>query len=121
MGSRAYDAQNVTFRCTTQGNATVLTWFSENYIGSAGAILEFASVHTPGRIETSSTNPNTTAVLMNVTTDTDTGETVIVSELYVRASLQYPNSSVGCRVNGSPNTTIFSKADASIMLLLHTV
>ena len=108
-GKFAYDAQNITFRCTTRGTGTILTWISENYIGSEGAIFEFASVHTPGRIEISSTNPNTTAVLINATTDTNTGVTEIVSELYITASLQYPNSSVSCRVNGrgTPNTTNF--------------
>ena len=112
----AYDAQIVTFQCVTKGIiGTILSWTSDDYIGSEGAALEFFSIHGPGRTETSSTNPTTVATLINATTNAATGVSTIISELRITVSEQYPTSSVSCNFNnghGVHNTTEFRKADA---------
>ena len=108
-GNIAYDKQTLTFRCTIRGTGTNLSWISDDYIGSGGSVLLFVSIDSPGLRVMSSTDPNTVATLINVTTDVDTRVTKMVSELQITASVVYPNSSVGCQVNdnGPLNTTIF--------------
>ena len=108
-GSIANDAQNVTFRCTIRGTGTILSWISDDYIGLGGVVLQFASIDSPGLIVSSSENPNTTATLINATTNANTGVTQIVSELHITASVQYPTSAVSCRINshGRANITTF--------------
>lgn len=113
-GHSAFVAQIVTFTCTIHGNGTILTWTSDEYIGP-GDVLEFASIDIPGRTETSSTHPTTVATLINTTIDTNTGVTEIVSELHIKASLQYETTqSVSCRINshGTPKTIKFRNGNA---------
>ena len=108
----AYDEQTVIFRCTIRGTGTlVLTWISNDYIGDNW--LQFSSVHNPGGTETSPINPATVATLISATTESVTEVTEIISELRIVASVQRPNSSVACQVNGIgvSNTTMFRKAD----------
>ena len=124
-GQFAYNGQTVNFQCIIQGTGTILSWISEDYIGTGGAALEFFSVHNPGRTDTSPTTQNTIATLISTTTDADTGVIEIVSELRIRALVQYETSSVGCRVNshGMSSTIEFSKVDAcgmNAMLLLNS-
>ena len=109
----AYDEQTVIFRCTIRGTGTlVINWISNDYIGDNW--LQFSSVHNPGGTETSPANPTTVATLISATTDS--GVTEIVSELQITASVQYPNSSVICQINGNgPSNTIkFRKANSCI-------
>lgn len=112
-GNIAYDTQNVTFQCITHGNGTILSWKSDDYIGSGGAMFEFISIDDPGSTTMIHTKPTTTAILISTTTefDANTGVRVseIVSELRIMASLQYPISSVSCQVNGNGplNSTMF--------------
>ena len=106
----AYEAQTVTFRCIIQGTGTILTWISDDYIGSGGVVLQFASLHSPGWNASNSLNPTTVATLISA--NTVNGVTVIESELRIIASVQYPTSSVSCRVDnyGELNTAMFRKA-----------
>ena len=109
-GNIAHDEQTVTFRCTTLGTGTNLSWISNDYIGSGDSVSLFVlNSNSPGLSAISSIDPNTIATLVNVTTDVDTRVTKMVSELRITASVMYPNSSVGCRINdnGPLNTTIF--------------
>ena len=87
----AYDTQIVIFTCTTRG--MTLIWRSNDYISGD---LNITSTDNPGMLKSSPTHPTTIAILTNVTTDANTGETVMVSELHIRASAQYPNSSISC-------------------------
>ena len=105
-GNIAYDTQTVTFRCTIRGS--VLTWSSEEYVGFGGYTLQFASVHSAGRTNTSVRVPTTTATLISTT---ENGETVLVSQLRIIATVQHPTSSVTCRVydRGAENTISFRK------------
>ena len=107
----AYNSQIITFLCTTRGTGTILSWYSEDYIGSGsgGLALEFSSVHHPGRTETSPTNPKTIGTLISTSTNTSSNVTEIVSVLNITADIQYPNSNITCRVNGNGthNTTEF--------------
>ena len=108
-GNIAYDNQTYIFRCTIRGTGKNLTWSSDEYIG--GDVLEFTAISIRGLSEPSSTHPTTIATLINASTDTETGVIIIESELRIRASSQYPNSSVSCRINsdgaGATNTTTF--------------
>ena len=110
----AYDEQTVTFKCTIRGTGIlVLTWISNDYIGSEDYWLQFSSTHSPGRTEPSSINPTTVATLTSATTEAVTGVTEIISELRIIASIQHSSSSVTCQVNGIgvSNTTMFRKAN----------
>ena len=106
-GNIAYDNQTWIFRCITEGTSMTLTWTSDDYIGSGGDVLQFKSVHSPGRTASNSINPTTIATLINATTVN--GVTVIKSELCIIASVQYSMSSVECRANihGTPTTILF--------------
>ena len=115
----SYHTQTVIFTCTIRDNGQgpiVLAWKSENYVGLGGDVLELVSIDNPGTTEYSSTHPTTVATLISTTTNNDTGVTVteIVSELRIRASIQYPNSSVSCQLDnhGTPVTFEFRKANA---------
>ena len=74
-------------------------------------MIEFASIDIPERTppRASTLDPTTVATLISTTTINDTGVTEIVSELHITASIQYPNSSVGCRNDGhgAVNSTTF--------------
>ena len=85
---------------------------NEHYVGPGGDVLELVSTDQPGTTERSGTYPTTTATLIGVTTDNAIGVTVIVSELHIIASAQFPNSSIGCQVDnhGIPHTITFRKA-----------
>ena len=111
-GDTAYNTQPVTFRCIIQGTSTNLIWISDEYIGSNGDVLQFASIDPPGVTGTISAKPTTIATLINASTDSDTRVTVIESKLRISASSQYPNSTVTCRVNGyeALNVSRFRKA-----------
>ena len=118
-GDIAFDGQRVTFRCAIRGTGSILSWVSEEYIGTGGAALEFFSVHPPETTEPSPINPNTVATLISSNTDRNTGVIEIVSELQIIASIRHMASSVSCRVNGggTTNTINFSKADACTFLM----
>ena len=110
VGNIAYDGQTVNFRCVIRGSSTILSWISEDYIGTGGTALEFSTAHRPGTTDPSPVNSDTVATLISVSTDAN-GVVEIVSELRIRASIRYLTSSVGCRVNGhgTPNTIDFSR------------
>ena len=108
-GNRAYDGQQVTFRCVITGIDTVLTWRSDDYIGIGGDVLQLASTDQPGRTDSNSRNPTTVATLISTTRNG--GVTTTVSELQLMASSQFLNSTVSCGINGQGpfNTTFFRK------------
>ena len=86
-------------------NATILEWWSDQYIGSNGI-----QIYSVGSIDnvTSISNPNTYATRVSVTKEN--GITVIVSRLYITASQQFPTAFVTCRISeqsGSQETKFF--------------
>jgi hypothetical protein len=119
VGDRAYDRQVVIFRCVIIGVDTILTWRSEDYIGTGEDVLQLASTDPAGQTASNLRNPTTVATL--VSTTRSSGVTTTVSELQLTASSQFPTSSVSCANNGDEpvNTmifqTLFGKED--IMLL----
>ena len=100
----AYENDTVIFNCTIQGaeDNIIISWSGNEYVGPGNNVIEFASVDNPEETipRQSSTHPTTIATLISVTTDNTTGVTVIVSQLHIRASVQYPNSSISCRLDG---------------------
>jgi hypothetical protein len=68
-----------------------LEWFSEEYIGIGRDRLQILS---ESARNTSSITPDAVAVRINVSSET--GETVIVSELRITVSMKYPTATVSC-------------------------
>ena len=93
----AYPQNIIIFTCTTRGSP-ILEWFSEEYIGTGRDRLQILS---ESNRNTSSITPDAIATRISVTNEN--GIIVIVSELRVIASIQYPNATVSCS-NGSPKT-----------------
>lgn len=108
-GNNAYYAgQIVTFKCIVQGVSQILTWISDDYIGPGRTI----QLHGQGQTRHGRT-PSTVATLNSTTTNSDTHVTKVVSYLNITVSLQYPTSSVSCKLNshGTPNISTFRKAN----------
>ena len=80
----------VIFTCTTRGTP-ILEWFSEEYIGSGRERLQILS---ESARNTSSITPDAVAVRINVSSES--GVTVIVSELRIIAATKYPTATVPC-------------------------
>ena len=87
----AHPQEMVVFTCITRGSG-ILNWFSNEYIGSDGLPLQILSGGSTVTVPSNS-NPNTVATRINVTTN---GEIVIISELRIVASAQYPTATVSC-------------------------
>ena len=98
--------QTAIFRCTIRGTGTSLTWSSDDYIGSGDNALRLSSNDIPGQIVSSSRNPNTTATLISTTTNN--GMTMIISELQIITSEQYQYSFVSCHGQVNKNVTTSS-------------
>ena len=90
-----YPQDIIIFTCTT-GGSPILEWFSEEYIGTGRNRLQILS---ESDRNTSSITPDAVATRISVTTEN--GIVVIVSELRILASKEYPNATVSCS-NGSP-------------------
>lgn len=89
--------QNVTFTCTTRGSL-ILEWYSDHYIGTGGERLQLLSLTCFGTDVRSNINPNAVATCTDVYEEN--GETVIVSELRITVSEQFPTSTITCTYNG---------------------
>jgi hypothetical protein len=93
-GEYARPGQLVTFTCEARDTA-VLEWYSEEYIGPGEDIIEILS---SGRGNNQTRRGgNTVATRVSVTTDS--GITVIVSQLHIMTSERFPTSSVTCAIN----------------------
>jgi hypothetical protein len=82
----------IIFTCITRGSP-ILEWFSEQYIGTGRDLLQISS---ESARNTSSITPDAVAVRTNVSIASETGDTVIVSELRITASIKYPIATVSC-------------------------
>ena len=81
-------------------NATILNWNSTDFIG-VNNIFQISSVG----LARNRTRGTTVATRLD--TYVEDGSTVIISQLRIIASEQFPNSAVTCRVNGNgPSETI---------------
>ena len=94
------------FSCVAKGSASVI-WLSDEYIGDTEGNennLTSGDVGIPKRI-----NSYTKAVL--VSANISNGTEILVSELKINVSSEYPNPSVTCRVSvdGLSNETISFK------------
>ncbi|MCG8623144.1 MAG: hypothetical protein MJE68_14260 [Proteobacteria bacterium] len=79
-----------------------MEWFSEDYIGAGGDFIEITS-----RDEGSNQTRLGGTIATRIGVYEDNGITVIVSQLHIIASDQFPMSSVTCRVNSrGPNITV---------------
>ena len=89
-GQSACPKENVIFTCIVRGSRT-LSWASDEYIGTGGTQLEFSTADHDGLRVNSTVNPDTFAVLTNVTDD---GETILLeSELHIVSN---QSSTVSC-------------------------
>lgn len=82
--------EEVSFTCVVQGE--ILSWSSEEYMGSDGEQLEFGTINKPN--ETSNYS-NTVATLLSIHKSERDGVT-IESRLEIIASAKYSTSSVTC-------------------------
>ena len=96
----AVSQQQVVFTCVTRGSP-ILEWSSEEYIGTGGVELQFPSINCIGVNKTGHTDPNTVATCLSVS---QTGETVIQSQLIIIASVDHPQATVTCSNNGHGTT-----------------
>jgi hypothetical protein len=96
LGRYARPGQRVTFTCEVR-DASVLEWYSEEYIGSGGDVIEILSSG-PGNNQTR-LGGNTVATRVSVSTDS--GITVIISQLHIMTSEQIPTCLVMCAINGN--------------------
>ena len=100
----AYPGQQVIFTCVTR-NTDILEWRSDEHIGRDGDSLQLLSIDSAGTVKSNTRNPSTFAVLVSVSVDNRVR--VIVSELHIRVSSQFPVSSVTCGDSGlRTNSTI---------------
>ena len=79
-----------------------MEWFSEDYVGAGGDFIEIFS-----RDDGNNQTRLGGTVATRIGVYDDNGITVIVSQLHIIASDQFPMSSVTCRVNSrGPNKTV---------------
>ena len=95
-GDLAYSRQRIVFTCVAR-NSTILEWQSNEHIGMDGDNIQIYSVGPRDNV-TSVTILTTYATRVSVTMEN--GITVIVSQLFITASEQFPTSSITCRING---------------------
>ena len=86
----ACSGELVIFTCTTR-ETPILEWFSEEYIGTGRDRLQILS---ESDRNTSSITP--AAVAIRISVSSESGVTVIVSELRITASIKYPTATVSC-------------------------
>ena len=111
----AYPQDIIIFTCTTRGSP-ILEWFSEEYIGTGRDRLQILS---ESNRNTSSITPDAVATRISVTAEN--GIVVIVSELRIVASIEYPNATVSCS-NGSPkkiNVTFQTVGESCLLTVNH--
>ena len=107
----AYAGENVTFTCMAR-ESSLIAWSSNEYIGSDGLRLEFASVEPVGSMQ-SVPGGGTAAQLINSTYED--GIVTVVSQLNVLVQSTYQISSITCHNigMGTTNTTSFEIAGIS--------
>ena len=92
VGNISCPRDQLIFTCTVIGSGA-LYWGSKEYIGSGGVQLEFSTADGVGERINSSVNPDTFAILTNVTNGSTSGTTVLQSKLYI---LSNQSSAVSC-------------------------
>ena len=98
----AYNNQEIFFTCLVRGS-NILDWNSDEYIGQGGFPLQLLSFNGSNTNVSSTSRPSTYAVRRSVTTEN--GRLVIVSDLRIIASTQYPVATVSCGALSSKNIT----------------
>ena len=97
----AYDQQRVIFNCVTRGSG-VHDWSSNEYIDQHGIPMQILSLDQAQESvkPTIPSNSNHDTVGKRVNLTDDNGVIVIESELRITVSMQFPNATVTCGVNG---------------------
>ena len=88
----AYNNQEIFFTCLVRGS-NVLEWNSAEYIGQGGFPLQLSLFNGTDMNVSSTTHPSTYALRLGVTREN--GRPVIVSDLRIIASTQYPVATIG--------------------------
>ena len=105
----AYDRQRATFICMIvagQDIDIVITWSSDEYIGTGGIVLQLTSADSVGSNKYNPRIPTTVVTMINTTHSSD-GVITVTTSLQLVASVQYPTSTITCRANGhGPNATV---------------
>ena len=92
-GHIAYSGQQLVFTCIARG-ATILQWSSNEYISSGGHNIQI--LNSPSGMDV--TRGSAHATLVNTTMEN--GTPVLVSELRILVSSQYPIATIKCDDNG---------------------
>ena len=99
----AYSGQMIRFTCNTSGSDT-LQWISKEFIGSGDIRLE---VYSSGTDVHEQSNIDENAYATRVNAVDDPVAPVIISDLFLRASLQHPIANITCATNNhGKNKTI---------------
>ena len=104
-GQYARPGEWVTFTCDAR-NASILEWHSEEYIGTGGDRIEILG----SGDGSNQTRRGGETVATTVSVNTYSGITVIVSQLHIMTSGQFPTSSVKCAINGQGPQRVISFA-----------
>ena len=100
----AYDGEMVTFTCVAR-NSTLIAWSSNEYIGSDGLRLEFASIE---RVGTNRFAPNFGTTAQLVDSFREDGRVILVSQLNITVPSVYQISSITCHNIGMGTTAMTS-------------
>ena len=92
-GLIAYGEQEVIFMCVTRFS-NILQWSSMEYIGGDGYNIQIYN----GTLGTDVRRGNAHATLVRA--EIENGVLVLVSELRIRVSTQYPTATIQCNNNG---------------------
>ena len=111
----AYNNQEIFFTCLVRGS-NVLEWNSAEYIGQGGFPLQLLSFNGSNTNVSSRTRPSTYAVRQSVTREND--RLVIVSDLRIIASTQYPVATVACSAQSTRNITFQTLSNGMLNIML---
>ena len=109
----AYDSENVIFTCVTRDSNSI-AWSSDDYIGSGGLRLEFASVEREGTTR----NANSIASAQLVSVSRTDGIVLLVSQLQISVQSTFQISSVTCHNIGKDTINITSFRMAGKLTLM---
>ena len=115
----AYHGQRVIFTCTVRdivvGHPIVITWSSDDYIGTGGT-NDVLQVHSNAPLGTTDRKITTVLTLTNRTRNN--GTVTVETQMKLIASAMYPNSCVSYTPNGhEPVISRFRKSDINNNIL----
>ena len=101
--NRLCPSQQIFFTCAVKGSS-IITWRSDQYIGTGSASLQLSGTYSIGFNRTSSLYPSTVAILTG--NRTEDGLQVVESELRLETVVDIFNFSVSCSHANETSKTI---------------